>query len=173
MVANQPLTRPYSGGGGWEGGMKKLSLVEGKIITEKKLPCQWPCGGCMFHRHLTSILALNLWTLYVTRTRSKAISVKIKNSPENLSRNEKNRIERNSTDGRHRLRCFSPSMELHHLSPIPKCFVFFGGLTCFLLEFYWYVGDVLTDFLPRLHGKTGWRSCWNSMIPLPGSLQVC
>ena len=45
--------------------MNNLSLVEGKIITEKKLPCRWPMAlrrGCMFHHHLTSILTLNLWT---------------------------------------------------------------------------------------------------------------
>ena len=165
MVANQPLTRPYSGGGGWEGGMKKLSLVEGKIITEKKLPCQWPCGGCMFHRHLTSILALNLWTLYVTRTRSKAISLKIKK----LARKP---ITKRKKSNRKKFHWRTPPFEvfftINGTSPFithTKVFCFFRGAYLFsfgiLLIRWWCLNGFFT--------KASWEDRLKKLLKLDDS----
>lgn len=157
-------------------------LWKGKSSQRKNSHVDGLTAGLMFHNHLTSILALNLWTLYVTRTRSKAISLETNNSPKNLWRNEKN-IESEEiplTDATVS-GVFSPSTELHHLSPIPKCFVFFRGAYLFsfgiLLIRWWCLNGF---FLPRqiflafVSREDRLKELlFFSMIPLPGSLQVC
>lgn len=112
---------------------------KGKSSQRKNCHVDGLTAGLMFHHHLTSILTLNLWTLYVARTRSKAISLKTKNSPKNLSQNEKkNRIGRNSANGRHRFRCFS-------------CFFLGGGAYLFsfgILLIRWWC---LNGFFTKAH----------------------